>query len=43
MEDFIKRVEFFRGWIELSLKKENLPGYWLTAFFLPAGFLTAVL
>lgn len=42
VDEFIQRVEFFRMWFNKA-KEEELPaGYWLSAFFLPAGFLTAV-
>jgi len=41
-DEFMERVEFFRMWFTKA-KEEDVPsGFWLSAFFLPAGFLTAV-
>jgi len=42
VEDFLQRVAFFRKWFDAALQEDPMPGYWLSAFFLPAGFLTAV-
>jgi dynein heavy chain len=38
-EDMILRVEFFREWIENGIPN----AYWISSFFFPQGFLTAVL
>lgn len=38
-EDFLKRLEFMNKWIQ-----EGPPvSYWLSCFFFPQGFMTAVL
>ena len=42
MEDFVLRVEFFRDWYTKACNLESPDGYWISAFFLPAGFLTAI-
>jgi dynein heavy chain len=38
-EDMILRVEFFREWVENGVPN----AYWISSFFFPQGFLTAVL
>jgi dynein heavy chain len=37
--DLLKRVEFFKVW----LAEGRLPSYWVSAFYFPQGFMTAVL
>jgi dynein heavy chain len=38
-DDLLKRVEFFKGWMIFGALKS----YWVSAFFFPQGFMTAVL
>jgi hypothetical protein len=42
MEDFVLRMEFFRSWHTKAWDGDSPDGYWISAFFLPAGFLTAI-
>ena len=43
IDDFKTKIEFFRTWLNKSILGHELNGYLITAFFLPAGFLTAIL
>jgi len=36
--DLVARFEFMKGWIE-----EKPKSYWISAFFFPQGFMTAVM
>ena len=38
-KDLISRIEFMASW----LKNDQLPSYWVSAFYFPQGFMTAVL
>jgi dynein heavy chain len=38
-KDLLLRVEFFNAWLE----KGQLPSYWVSAFYFPQGFMTAVM
>lgn len=38
-KDLIERVEFMNQWLE----KDQMPSYWVSAFYFPQGFMTAVL
>jgi len=38
-DDLVQRVEFMKNWIE----KDYLPSYWVSPFYFPQGFMTAVL
>lgn len=38
-DDFIRRVDFFRNWMLLG----EMKSYWLSSFFFPQGFMTAVM
>lgn len=38
-EDLVERINFFKVWLE----KDQMPSYWVSSFFFPQGFMTAVL
>lgn len=38
-DDFIKRIDFFKNWMLFGVMKS----YWISAFFFPQGFMTAML
>jgi dynein heavy chain len=38
-KDLVHRIEFFNAWLE----KGTLPSYWVSSFYFPQGFMTAVL
>jgi dynein heavy chain, axonemal len=38
-KDLVQRMDFFREW----LAKDEMPSYWVSSFFFPQGFMTAVL
>lgn len=38
-DDLIERIKFFYDW----MKKESMDSYWMSSFYFPQGFLTAIL
>lgn len=38
-KDLVQRVEFFGSWLE----RDEMPSYWVSSFYFPQGFMTAVM